>query len=748
MWGPVLAFLIVPSLVLTAGVGAAGSVGRSAAAAPTPQLWLPTVIDGGHVDLLSAGKVLSVMTDHAAFVSGNPYTRTYSISVGVTVSLPLFSAHVESFPLAMWGDPTQYPGGVDALPPLSYWSWTVYHGTTNDTANWTMYPTVSSLMRTIPWSWTNYTVVGKVFPRFNLQVGAVSPTGGVAPNVGYVATDVLSPASNASSDPDFLNLAQSLHPGLIRFGTTSIGMNVTWNSTYNLPVFRWRAFDSILAFAKSIPSPVLMSLPVGTWGDGNNLPSNMPLNLSYTMNFYGATGYFPTVAAYTAFISGLVQHVNASGENVTYWSIGNEVPRYTASEVDEYIQLFNAAASTIHQTFPHALVGSDVMMDPKYIRQFALSATGVGFLSFHYYPATGICMNGGTYCPPAGGALGTTDPTIIDGPNYIGHLTLWDAPALAQMVWRNLTGDTLPVLDAETNLNHMGGQYTVTGGTDPRIPTLFAASWLDAMLLQSVAQNLSTFLYYGFTGPAVQTPSNTSQYGGWGFQMTSEGTHDNDTLYAPYWGLWLWAEGVSPGAAALSTTGGDPAVVEAQAFRSGSQDVNILIVNRVNTTIKVELNVTGANEVPQSLQVLGPLSYKEVFNPTTQTERLVRSTVANFPVPPANPVRLTLKGYSVALLREKYVPGVPPVRAAESPAADLHHPRLHTASTRGTGTHVGPRHGVAWMGIGFPAGTATVGHRSVAPPPASSSAILGTTGPSWMAAPAKGRRLGGPSPPA
>jgi hypothetical protein len=337
------------------------------------------------------------------------------------------------------------------------------------------------------------------------------------------------------------------------------------------------------------------------------------------------------------------------------------------------------------------------MMDPNYIRQFATHAKGVGFLSFHYYAATGICLDGTTYCPPSGGAAGTTDPTIVGGPNYIGHLGIWDAPALAQMLWRNITGFTLPVLDTESNLNHMGGHYTTIGGTDPRIPTIFAGAWLATTLIQSVGQNLAGFLYFGFSGPAVQTPSNTSQYGGWGFQMTSEGTHDNDTKYAPYWALKLWTSGIAPGAAALSTTGADPLVVEAQAFRRGTAGLSILIVNRVNSTVHVTVNITGASEVPTSLRILEPSSYTQVFNPVTQTERLVRSSLYTAPTPAGNPVHLTLAGYSVALLEERSVPGSPPAapvlapepRAAHSPAspssavAPLPHPTGVAASAPG-----------------------------------------------------------------
>ncbi|MCI4330899.1 MAG: hypothetical protein L3K19_03515 [Thermoplasmata archaeon] len=668
-WRPssiLAALFIAASVTLMSGVGAAASPHDGPSTGVSPQGWAPTVGDGGVIKLLKSGLTLSVLTDHTRFVSGSAHSRSYTISVSVTVPISLALAHIETYPLSQWGNPAQFPGGVDALPPFSYWSWSIFRGPVNDTSNWTAYQSLGLLLRTIPWVGASFTVSGSVFPRFAIHVGALTPTGYVAPAVGYVATDVLGPSSNIASDADFLRFAQSVHPGLIRFGVTTIGLGTKWNNATALPQFHWQSFDQIVNFSKALPSQVLMSLPAGTWGDGNALPTGMPLNTSYLVNFYGASGYFPALKAYAAYIGTIVQHVLLTGANITYWSVGNEVPRYSPAEVNEYIQVFNTAAATIHKTFPSALVGSDVMMDPNYIRQFATHAHGVGFLSFHYYAATGICLHGTVYCPPTGGAAGTTDPTIVGGPNYIGHLGLWDAPALAQMLWRNITGQTLPVVDSESNLNHMGGQYTTIGGTDPRIPTLFGASWLATTLIQSVWQNLSAFLYFGFSGPAVQSPTNTSQYGGWGFQLTSEGTHDNDTKYAPYWALKLWGSAIQPGASALSTTGSDPLVVEAQAFRRGTSGLSILVVNRVNATVHVTLNVSGANEVPTSLRILGPGSYVQAFNPATQTESLLRSTLYNAPTPPANPVHLTLRGYSVAMLEERFVPGPTPAGSTNS----------------------------------------------------------------------------------
>ncbi|MCI4330728.1 MAG: hypothetical protein L3K19_02630, partial [Thermoplasmata archaeon] len=82
-----------------------------------------------------------------------------------------------------------------------------------------------------------------------------------------------------------------------------------------------------------------------------------------------------------------------------------------------------------------------------------------------------------------------------------------------------------------------------------------------------------------------------------------------------------------------------------------------------------------ANETPTSLRLLTPLSYKEVFSPGTRTEHLVHDSLYNAPTPTTNPVTLTMKGYSVALLREKLSPGVaPPHLNPPNPTVSPHAP--------------------------------------------------------------------------
>jgi hypothetical protein len=630
------------------GLDAAGPVQALSGPFSPSAASLPRIGDDGTTTLFVAGASASVLTDRVSLVTANSHLREYSIHLTASISMPNVNLLLTTQPLVQWGEPLQLPGGVDALPPLAEWNWTVHAGSWNDTSNWTVVNTTQSLTRITPWVNSSFTVLGSTRPLLQIDVQDSAIPGRFAPSTGFVADGIYSPASNTSGDPTFPALAGSVDPGVIRIGMTTTHVPVVWNNTSASPVFGWGIFDQVVNLTHSLHADAYLSLPAGTWGDGNTLPAGMPVNTSLPVPFENGTGYFPTPRAYAAYAGAIAAHVLADHLNVTYWNVGNEVPRINATEVAAYIRVFNAGERAIHSVLPNALVGSDVMMDPEYILQFARTARGVGFLSFHYYAAWGTCLENGTYCPPGGGAKGTEDPTIMAADAGLSDLKNWVAPTVAQMIWFNVTHQELPVLDSESNLNHEGGEYTSSVGTDPRIQTLFGAAWLTRLFIQGTLENLSSILYYTFTGPSVILPSSTSADGGWGFQMTREGPNGQHILYAPYWAMRLWAEGVPAGAPALQTLGGEPGVGEAQAFQNGS-GVSIILVNEVNATTHFMVSMNGTSYTPTSITVLDRRSYVELYDRRTGSEVLVRSGVASVDRL-TSPVNVYLRGYGMALI--------------------------------------------------------------------------------------------------
>jgi hypothetical protein len=662
--GAVLALLVIGTLLPVAPTarGAPPGAPRGAVFPPLPpQPPVGRLHDGGILNLTVLGTTLSSIADSVTLQHVRGTAISYAIALRPTKINLQYTLLVVTAPTTQFGHPGQFPGGQDAEPPLPDWSWQVTRAGVNDTANWTADNDSGTLTRlAMPWSFANFTVTGREHVVDSVAVYPGQTTGEKATGTGFVGNGILAPSSYTSM-PNFTAAAGALQPSIIRYSLTTMGVPEKWDNATGQPLMRWTEFDKLVNFSSNLGASVYLSLPAGNWGDGNYLPSGMPLNLSLAVPFETAVGYFPNLTAYSSYLTVVADHVKSTGENVRYWNLGNEVPRYNATEVSAYVQVFNAGARAIH-----AVVGSDVMMDRKYLPQFANESQGVGFLSFHFYAVSGICFRSGAYCPPGMGNGTTSDAGLIArGADQLGIMHSWVSPSQARSAWHNATGQWLPVLDSETNLNHQGGPYSATGGTDPRIQTLFGAAWLASLFIDGTHQGLTSILYYTLAGPSSIAATSTSPYGGWGFQMVRVDAAGGVVHYANYWSMLLWALGAPAGTSVLATSSTANGTAESIAFRNGA-NVSVLVVNLVNTTTTFHIWLNGGAYQPVTLQTLDKRSYKEVFSKAAGQEILRRSGVLTLSRL-SNPVDFQLHGYGAALILE--TPRV--VNGSSSPAPAL-----------------------------------------------------------------------------
>lgn len=608
------------------------------------------LVDGATLSVLSNGLTLH-LTDRIVEKSVHGDYRAYQIIVHSAVPLPLVGVRLITDPVQIWGNPRQMPGGADALPALSNWSWSVRSGSSVVTSTWGPNFLPGTIGRTITWGDYTYTVSGTIRPKVALMVHFNETSGLNAPSIGYTLDGSFSPSTNALNDPDYSQIGGALHPQIVRFGLTTSGSKVTWDSTTHQPVFGWTNFDRFPAYAHQLHARTLLQLPVGTWGDGNSLPKGMPLDRAMAVHLLhpgSPNGYFPTLSAYSSYVAGVVAHAKSTNLGITYWSIGNEMPLLDLAVTNQFIRLFNVASTVIHHSFPGALVGSDVMTNRTYIDDFARTTHGVGFLSFHYYAALAMCIQNGQYCPPQGSGLGTTDTALMSSQFDLAHGLKFLAPHLSQVIWHNLTGKWLPIIDAETNLHAAGGPALY--GTDPRQQTPFAAAWLGSTLLNAAQEHVASVLYYVLTGNATVPNTFTARYGGYGFGMTSEGTHDNDTRYAPYWAFMLWSQAAPAGSPGVITTGSSPSTAEAIAFRYGST-VSVVVVNRANLSVPVTVGFQGDGAVsPAGLAVFNASTYAYYYSHYVDAGSSGGSAIDYLPAPHGSPMGFTLRGYSIAVL--------------------------------------------------------------------------------------------------
>ena len=641
---------------------AASSRGGITAASTPPSV---TISDGETAVLTQP--VHTTLRDSITFGASTSGSRSYTIDLLASDALANVSVAVDSHPIVQWGLPNQLPGGGDNLPPLDLWTWTVTDNGVNVTSQWTATSWDQQLSGDT--SWTNQTirVRGSTAPEVNVSVNPSELDGTFAPSVGFVVNSAAVPGGLPANDTTLTATAAALDPAVVRFDTITAETVMSWNTKTNQPRFNFTYFDNLANFSRTVGAGILLSLPAGTWGDGNLLPGGMPLNKSIAVPGSGGVGYFPQNAAYVAYVEGIVNHSMGADEHISYWTIGNEFPTNTLALVTAYTNLFNLAAETIHSKLPNALVGSDVMTNITYEPYFAAHARNVGFLSFHYYPSLGLCVVNGTYCPPQGSPLGSTDVGLLAHPAYT-YMGRNNAPGTAQGLWYNATRHWLPIFNAETNINGVGGSVgTASNGTDPRMQTLFGASWVTSLLIDSAFQNVSEVTYFDLSS-GWETPNTvTSPYGGWGYGLTSETAAHTNTLYAPYFALELWGEAFGVHSPGVWTNTSSASTVHSYAALQGS-NLSVVLENRVNVPVSIHVNVTGSAYTLVSVTTIERPGYEMVYQPTAGDT--VLSADGMHVTTSSHRTSVTLAGYGVAVA--KYVLTVDSVQARSSGGTPPH----------------------------------------------------------------------------
>jgi hypothetical protein len=630
--------------------GAIPLLGSSGALAKAPSVAkLPKLADNANLSV-AVGNVTSWIFDSVS-TTGFGANGLRSYWVNLSTALPFAGQHVElqTEPQVNWEGPRQFPFGADNLPPVHDWSWwvTTSNGS-NDTANWYADPDGIHLDRSTPWANAGFDIRGVVAPQVLVQVDPTKPDGLSATGTGFVV-NAPGYVNALPPDPTYANLTGSIHPALVRLSLGVGGQITGWNSTSGRATFNFAGLDAEFNVVEATGANVLLSLPAGTFGDGNSLPIGTPLNLSVQVDLKASSGYFPTPAAYYAIVSEIANHTFSDGEPVAYWSIGNEVVLSSDPEVAAFSTVINAAIAALAPHYPDARVGTDDMMDPTYLPEFENLTPDVGFLSMHRYPSEGLCITpNGSYCPPVGGGQGSPTPDLFSRPAFqsgtSGHLL----PQVAARDWFNATGRWLPVLVTETNLGYVGGPGAPNQslGTDPRTQTLIGAAWLGSFLIASSADNVSAMTFFAFTSGANLTGTVTYPVGGLGFGLTNQSANGTITRYAPYWAMRLWGTYLPTGSAAVPVNVSDNQSVDAWAVRSGT-NVDVAVVNQVAANTTVHLEVEG-NYSTNSTSLLDATTYREVYDPNSNSTSVERSGVRFSPNPTDR--NLTIHGYGMAVL--------------------------------------------------------------------------------------------------
>jgi hypothetical protein len=595
--------------------------------------------DNGTISTV-VGSITHTLSDQIIdTVNPRPAVRSFVLSLNASAPLATVYVSLTTNPLYGWSDSSQLPGGADYLPPMHDWRWSVVAGRVSDTRNWSLLSN-GLLSRTVAWKTQAFTITGVPQVESGITVNPGKSDGTHAPGLGFQMGNL------PTNDPDYTTMAGAVHPSVVRIVQLYQAPSVWDNSTHK-PIFDFAPMWPLVNFTAANGSGLFISFPAGSWGDGNTLPSGMPLNRSLPIDWTQANsiGYFPTTTAYATYLTTFAQAVKANGWNISYWNLGNEVPVANTSEASAFAVVFNAGARAIHGVFPSALVGSDVLLVKSKLGLFAQSMKGVGFIAFHAYPAEGLCTPVTVYCVPDNvNNYNRNAQVLAKTTNYSGF-AVFEAPRSAQWAWYNATGKWLPIIDAETNLNSAQGD-----GTDPRQQTLFGAAWLAYSLIQAARENVSAEIVHCYESINPLPASATSAYGGWGFGLTAEGNNDANLKFAPYYVAELWGNHFPAGAAGLQISDNQSKFVIAYAVQNATA-LSVLVDNLVGTSTSVTLSVSGGKWNASQLYRLDFSTYRERYNVSRGTELLTKSSMAVYSGTGwTSTVRFGINGYGVDVI--------------------------------------------------------------------------------------------------
>jgi hypothetical protein len=423
--------------------------------------------------------------------------------------------------------------------------------------------------------------------------------------------------------------------------------------------YNWNRLDKAITAIKGVGAEPIIALPAGTWGNGNYMPKNFPLNYSLHIiwdRVLNWTGYLPALDAYCEYAKAIVNHLNVErGYDVKYWEIGNEIPVWNSTVAEYYIDLFNSVEKCMHSIDPEILLTSDNSLRRDFGPSFVKHAENVGFLSFHYYESGGTCMwpynitnTENIFYPPNDKNGWDRDITIMNRVNDLssGGYT----PREIKEIWKRERGKDLEIIATEINLNSAW-----KNGTDHRQNNIFGATWYAAKAKAYILDGATSALNY-FTLMSWDRVQPMAKYGGFGFGMMNSSYPYNP--YAPYWTNYLLTKYIPKGSKIYFSKSSDSDIIDILSVESRNSK-NILLINKANETVNFTLPILGFTIKNATLHLLDKTTYVQKYEPLLDRTIIYKSSIESIPLPKDNVQTFTFNGYTVAVLEAFEDPDAP-----------------------------------------------------------------------------------------
>ncbi len=273
-------------------------------------------------------------------------------------------------------------------------------------------------------------------------------------------------------------------------------------------------------------------------------------------NGVGSELNYPTDrAAFARYCAELVRHYNVEQRRgIVYWEIWNE-PWWEPYSMEEYIPLFNDAASAMKAVDPTIKVGGpgNAWYIPEWVDGTLQRCPLLDFIPWHIYN---------------GDRSGTDDGQIMDD-TAIYERTALDAKSRIDR-YRPNSGIEIMI----TELNSVS-KWNPT--TDPRISFQFNAPWYASALNHLIRGGMDKEFY--FEGTCADDPYHN-------FGMWSE----TGALKPAYWTKRMYSQYAPYGSTIVNSTSTNNKV-EALAVANGTS--NLFLINKENASKRVGVQLTG-----------------------------------------------------------------------------------------------------------------------------------------------------------
>lgn len=390
-----------------------------------------------------------------------------------------------------------------------------------------------------------------------------------------------------------------------------------WYESTKTGTFDWTNVDSLIRQIIGIGAEPFVIL-----GGYNMAPQFLPKGMASNP----ATG-LPYPSSWAAYSAQWVKHFKAVGLPVKYYEINTEGFKYFGwnaanglTKLQNYINVWNAAASAMRAVDSSIKIGDDSITMPKVFDYWLTHGGDVDFLDFHKYDSYSFVPGTSGYYTSAQ-LLSMADTRCYEtSANFYG---IDDARAK----WLSARGKFLPVINSETNLDSAW-----TSGTDPRIQQMVGAVWTALMLRISVLEGLDYSVYFQSGSSAYYTST------GDGFGMINT---DNNHPWYPYYVNKLFGSNLGIGDPLLKATS-TSTDLRSLAWIHGTT-LNVLLIHRVDQARTVNLH--GLQGQFDFFKIDKAISWQ---TPSVQKGTIDASTP------------LTLNGYTILLLQGSVSTPPPP----------------------------------------------------------------------------------------